>query len=140
MKKHFSNTLTRNLRQRALVLTVCATLFGGLTANAAGPIEDKPAVRVQGSAAINGQPVFQVTLNDEQHQGFALRITDEAGNLLYSEQIRAGAYSKRFQLAMVQSEDIRLYVELVPRSGQKAESYLVEGNAAAVQQLVVSRN
>ncbi|RYZ23130.1 MAG: hypothetical protein EOO16_06350 [Chitinophagaceae bacterium] len=138
MKKHSSSLLTRNLRRGAFVLSVCASLFGSLSANATF-IEDKPSMRVQRSAAINGQPVFQVALSDAQHQGFALRISDESGNLLYSEKINAGAYSKRFQLATGAAEDVRVFVELVSKDGQKSESYLVQGNSAAAQELVVSR-
>jgi hypothetical protein len=142
MKKHNSNPVATGRRHTSLFFSVCASLLliAPVFAHATEPVEDTPAVRVHYSQPINGQPVFEVTMNNAHQEAYELRITDEAGTVLYTEQIRSRQYSKRFQLATGASEEVKLYVEVVPRKGRRTEGgYRVEGAAGGARDLVVSR-
>jgi hypothetical protein len=142
MNKHNSNPLATTPRHSSFFFSVCASLLllAPVFAQATEPTEDTPRVSVQYTKPINGQPVFVVTLNNEQAEAYELRITDDAGTVLYTEQIRSKQYSKRFQLAAGVSDDVKLYVEVVPRSNRKLQGgYRVEGAAGGAKDLVVSR-
>jgi hypothetical protein len=142
MKKHISNPLANALRPASLFFSVCAFLLflAPFGAHATDPVEDTPSVRVQYSKPVNGQPVFQVTLSNDKGEQYELRITDDSGVVLYTEQIKSKQYTKRFQLATGASEDISLYVEVRPKGAKKAQGFRVEGAGGSVaRDLVVSR-
>jgi hypothetical protein len=139
MNKHNSYSFVRKAASYFFSACTFLLLLAPVAVHAGEPVEDTPSVRVQHSKPINGQPVFQVIMDNNLAQPCELRITDAAGTVLYTEKISSRQYSKRFQVAAFTQEDVKIYVELTSKGNRKAQAYLVEGKAESAQELVVSR-
>lgn len=137
MKKQISNTRSV-LRKGMISLGFFGfALFGFTTAFANSTTEKPPVVSYAGS--VNGQPLFQVNIDNKNGDVYLLSITDDEGNLLYSEKIKDQKVSRTFQYNQPDREDAKLTFVLAGEKEKQTQVFKINTNTQVVQDVVVTR-
>lgn len=89
----------------------------------------------------NNNPVFQLSLNNDEAGSYFINIKDENGNVLYSEKISGVNLSRKYQLDIDEAESndpgFELRVEVTSENTHKTEVYKVSSNVSVVKNFAV---
>jgi hypothetical protein len=97
-----------------------------------------PAAELKYIGISKNQPVFQLDLNSVNEENFAICIKDQFGEVLYSERIKAKAYTRKFQLDTETLGDAILRVEV--KSGKnKPEVFTINRNTRFYEETSISK-
>jgi len=85
---------------------------------------------------LNSQPLFQLNVSgNEQHDHFSIIIRDEAGNILFWENIRSENFSKKFLLNTDEIGDDTLQLEVVSRKARQSVKYEINRHTRLVEEV-----
>ena len=132
MKKIFNNN--------RLIAIALLTVFSVAVAPAA-MANEKPVVPVQLTYVgnVQNQPMFQLSFagNNEQND-FTIIISDDFGNTLYRENIKAETFTKKFLLNADELGDETLRFTIFCKNNKSSVVYEVNRNTRSVQDIQVS--
>jgi hypothetical protein len=132
MKKIFNNN-----RFIAIALLTVFSVAVAPTAMA----NEKPVVPVQLTYVgnVQNQPMFQLSFagNNEQND-FTIIISDDFGNTLYRENIKAETFTKKFLLNADELGDETLRFTIFCKNNKSSVVYEVNRNTRQVQDIQVS--
>jgi hypothetical protein len=132
MKKIFNNN--------RLIAIALLTVFS-VAAAPAMAAEKNPVVPVEFSYIGNvaNQPMFQLSFAGNATQNdFTIIITDEYGNSLYRENIKAMNFTKKFLLNTEELGDETLYFTIFCKNTKSSVEYKVNRNTRQVREVLVS--
>lgn len=133
MKKIFNN--------KRLIAIAFFTVFSIAAAPAAKATEKNPAVPVSLTflGHVKNQPLFQLSFTgNELENDFTILITDDYGNSLYRENIKAETFTKKFLLNTEELGDETLHFTIFCKNTKKSVAYAVNRSTRQVQDVVVS--
>jgi hypothetical protein len=133
MKKILSNN--------RLIAIAFFTVFSIAAAPAAMAHDKNPAVPVEliFLGHVKNQPMFQLSFTGDATQNdFTILITDEYGNSLYRENIKAENFTKKFLLNTDEIGDETLHFTIYCKNTKKSVEYAVNRNTRQVSDVVVS--
>ena len=137
MKKQISNTRSV-LRKGIISLTFFGlALFGFSTAFAKSTTE-KPLV-VSYAGSVDGQPLFQVNVDNVNGEVYFLSITDDQGNLLYSEKIKDQKISRTFKYDKSDRDNAKLTFVVAGEKEKQTQVFKIDTNTQVVQDVVVTK-
>ncbi|MBL7733119.1 MAG: hypothetical protein JNM88_18250 [Chitinophagaceae bacterium] len=128
-------------RNNRIVAIAFLTMFSVAAAPAAMAGEKNPVVPVQliFLGHVKNQPLFQLNFNgDENQNDVTIIISDEYGNSLYRENIKAETFSKKFLLNTEELGDETLYFTVFCKNNKKAVEYVVNRSTQTINQVVVN--
>ena len=132
MKKIFNNN--------RLIAIALLTVFSVAAAPAA-LANEKPVIPVQFTYVgnVQNQPMFQLSFagNNEQND-FTIIISDDFGNTLYRENIKAETLTKKFLLNADELGDETLRFTIFCKNNKSSVVYEVNRNTRSVQDIQVS--
>src|SRR5687768_12866715 len=105
----------------ALAAVVSLTLSASVKAN--GGNEPASSIEVKFIGNLQSQPVFQLNLLNEVADEFYISISDEQGNVLYSERVKGTNITKKFAINTDEVGDNVLKLEVRSRNTGKKETY-----------------
>jgi hypothetical protein len=121
---------------KASILAI-ATLIS-FTANAGNGNENPVELKYIGNQ--NNQPVFQLNLTPQSStESMSIIIKDDAGNTLFSDNVKGSVFSKKFLLNAEQTEDETIRVDVTTKSGNKQVTYLINTQTRQITQTEQSK-
>ena len=130
MKTSIKNYLTMAL---FVVLSLVTTI-----ARAHNGENNPPAAQLKYLGILKNQPVFQLDLSSVNEQQFTISIKDQFGESLYTERVKAKAYTKKFLLDLDNLGDAVLRVEV--KSGRnKPEVFKINRNTKYYEETSISK-
>jgi hypothetical protein len=116
-------------------------VFSMATAPAALANDKNPVVPVQLTYVgnVQNQPLFQLSFTGNSLQNdFTIIISDEYGNSLYRENIKAENFTKRFLVNTEELGDETLHFTIFCKNTKTSVQYAVNRNTRQVQDILVS--
>src|SRR5690348_7720064 len=106
MKKQNFSTLVK----RSIFGLGFSFLLIGMTtsASAQAKTETPVSTTINYIGSLDGQPVFNVHLDNKDGESYFLTIKDEEGAVLYSERIREKLFSKKFKFDNADRDNVKL--------------------------------
>jgi hypothetical protein len=129
------------INNNRLIAIAFFTVFTIAAAPSAMAHEKNPAVPVELTflGHIKNQPMFQLSFTGDASQNdFTILITDEYGNSLYRENIKAENFSKKFLLNTEELGDETLHFTIFCKNTKTSVEYAVNRNTRTVNEVVVS--
>lgn len=126
-------------RNNRIIAIAFVTLFSGSVSTAA-LANKNPVVPVEliYAGKINNQPLFQLNVTGDALQNeFTVLIRDEQGHLLYSENIKAENFSKKFLLNTDEIGDSNLQFEIISKKTNQSVTYEVNRHTKTVEDFAV---
>lgn len=121
---------------KASILAI-ATLIS-FTASAGNGNENPVELKYIGNQ--NNQPVFQLNLNPQSsNESISITIKDDAGNTLFSDNVKGSVFSKKFLLNADQTEVETIRVDVSTKSGNKQVTYLINTQTRQIIQTEQSK-
>jgi len=133
MKKIFSNN--------RLIAFAFITVFSMAAAPAAMATDKNPAVPVSFTFVghVKNQPMFELSFTGNETQNdFTIIITDEYGNSLYRENIKAATFTKKFLINTEELGDETLHFTIFCKNTKGSVEYAVNRNTRQVNEVVIS--
>ncbi len=117
------------------------TIFSAVAAPAVMATESPVApVEVSYIGKLQNQPLFQLKVTgDEQQNDFSVIIRDPNGNVLYSENIKAESFTKKFLLNTDEIGDDILSIEVVNKKAKNSSIYEINRNTRLVDEVEVNK-
>ena len=137
-KIHFMKQAMKNIKSAIPALLILLMLGATQTVAAAGTHEDPVALKYIGS--VKNQPVFQLEINNPKEAEYVIRISDEAGNILYAEKAKGSAITKKFRLNDEELGDATLTFEVINKAENTVTSYKVKNNTHTVQDIEIAKS
>ena len=137
MKKQISNTRSV-LRNGIISLGFFAFALFGLTPAFANESKDNPPV-VSYAGSVDGQPLFRVNVENKNSEVYFLSITDDEGNLLYSEKIKDQKISRTFKYDKSDRDNAKLTFVLAGEKEKQTQVFKINTNTQVVQDVVVTK-
>lgn len=137
MKKQISNTRSV-LRKGIISLGFFSFAFFGLTPAFARDSKENPPV-VSYAGSVDGQPLFQVKVDNANSEVYFLSITDDEGNLLYSEKIKDQKISRTFKYDKSDRDNAKLTFVLAGEKEKQTQVFKINTNTQVVQDVVVTK-
>jgi hypothetical protein len=119
MKTRSNTTAVRVMALVVVTLSLALSTFTSM-AQPLDSVKSPSDITIQYAGMINGQPVFQVQINNEGQVYSGIMLTDEYGAPLYSEKLKDTQYSKKFQLDITEGENVK--VVLLPSNPKTKEN------------------
>lgn len=134
--------MKRVFRNNRLIAIAFFTVFSVAIAPASMANGGNPALPVELKflGYIQNQPLFQLNFHGNSGENLIrVSITDEFGNLLFSENIKGGAFSKKFLLNNDQeTNDAVVRFEITDRGSKKTSVFEVDRNSRFVDEVVIN--
>lgn len=139
MKKQVRNQFSNGVRKTIFRFSVAAFVFTGFIPGIA-KAQDKavPAASVNYVGDVDGQPVFQVSLDNKSGEVFNLTIRDEEGVVFYSERFTDKSFLKKFKFDKDGHEDAKLTF-ILSSPTEKEQVFQVNTNVQVLKDVVVTR-
>lgn len=127
-------------RNNRLVAIAFFTLFSVAAAPAALATEN-PVIPVELTFVghVKNQPMFQLSFNGNETQNeITIIITDEYGNSLYRENIKASAFTKKFLLNTDELGDETLHFTIFCKNTKRSVEYAVNRSSRTVNEVLIN--
>ena len=133
MKKVLINT-------RILAIALAATFTTAFSSPALAN-EEKKAIPVELKFVgnIESQPVFLLSFNNAEENGYTIIVRDEYGNVLYRDKVKGGNIAKKFMLNTEELGDVALQFEIIGSKTEKSVVYEVNKQSRLVEDLVINK-
>lgn len=122
------------------LFTLCT--MGLTNATFAGVKTENPA-ELKFIGKIKNQPVFQLNLNNNDADEYYINIKDADYNVLYSEKIKGENLSRKYQLAIDESElhapGFGVRVEVTSAKTHKTLVYKISSQTSVTENIVVAK-
>src|ERR1019366_9485077 len=122
------------------LFTLCT--MGLTNATFAGIKSDNPA-ELKFIGKIKNQPVFQLSLNNNEADVYYINIKDANYNVLYSEKIKGENLSRKYQLDIDESElndpGFGVRVEVTSVKTHKTQVYKISSQTSVTENIVVAK-
>jgi len=88
---------------------------------------------------LDNQPVFQLTLTNDEAQEYTIIFKDMYGNTLYTEKTKGSNINKKYMLKSEDLNDGTLHVIVKVKKGNTSESFSITRNTSYVEDTSVSK-
>lgn len=137
MKKQILNTV-----KKTVVNFGFAFLF--VLNNIPAQAQDKvrtgiPPADIKYLGKVNNQPLLLIDFDNVNEQTIYLSITDEYGNVLYTEKIKDRKFSKKFQWQTSEMDNAKLKFTLTSEKEKQFQVFEVNSNMRMVQDVVITK-
>lgn len=142
MKKQIRNQFSNGIRKAIFRIGLASFVFIGLIpgfAKAQGKYDPVPNASVNYVGDIDGEPVFQVALNNNTGNVYNLTIKDQEGTVFYSEKFSDKNFIKKFKFDKGDHEDVKLTFILSSPTEKKDQVFQVNTNVQVLKDVVVTR-
>ena len=134
--------MTKIFRNKRLIIVAFFTVFSMGSASVAIANDNKNALPVELKfiGTIKDQPLFQLSFaGNAEENDFTIIIRDEAGNSLYSENIKGENFYKKFLLNNEGTDDETLRFEIKSKRSNKTVVFEVSSQSRLVEEIGVSQ-
>ena len=128
----------RNYKTMSIALLVALSLSTFTMANDENKNKGVPPIEFKYVGKIEGQPVFQLNLNNSEGEDFVISFRDNLGNVLYSNNVKSN-FSQNFMINSEEVGDDILTVEVRSKKTRKTEVYTIKRNQTIVDETVVAK-
>ena len=140
MKKQNFSTLLNVVKKPIFSLGFTSLLLIGTSS--AVSAQEKTGLTVSSTinyiGSLDGQPVFNVHLDNKSGDVYYLTIRDDEGAVLYSEKIREKLFSRKFKFDNADRNDVKLTFVLEGKQGTKAQEFKVNNSTKVLNDVVVT--
>ena len=88
---------------------------------------------------IQEQPIFQLDVVNLQKEEVYITLTDEAGNLLYTDKFNEANFSRKFQFDLCEGVGTRIKMTLVSKSIRQSQVFEINNIQTMVENVVVTK-
>lgn len=124
MKTRRNTTAVRVIALAVFTLSFALSTFTSI-AQPLDTVKSPSDISIQYAGMINGQPVFQVQINNEGQVYSGIMLTDENGAPLYSERLKDSLYSKKFQLDIYEGENVKVVLLSSDPKAKQSQTYSI---------------
>ncbi|MBK5272836.1 MAG: hypothetical protein JJE22_17695 [Bacteroidia bacterium] len=129
-------------RNKRLLAVAFITVFSLGVKNIANAKESNNSLPVELKFAgnLNNQQIFHLSFTgNAEENDVTINIKDEAGNLLYSENIKGEVFNKKFLFDNDEIENGPLKFEVISRKSNKSVVFEIKHQTHYVKEVVVSK-
>lgn len=140
--KNASNVALFNGTTSVLKPLAILFLFGSLFLSSALKANDtikKMPTEIKYVGSNNGNPVLQITVDNQEGENVYLLLTDEYGNTFYSDVIKDNKYSKSIQFNNVDLNDLKVTLTIRSKSGTQKQAFMISKNTRTVEEVHISK-
>jgi hypothetical protein len=88
---------------------------------------------------LNDQPLFELAFNSEEENEYVVIIRDEYGTVLYKDNVKGSAFSKKFLLNTEELGNVSLKFEVFGKKTDKTALFEINRNSRVVEDLAVTK-
>ncbi len=128
-------------RNNRIIAIAFLTMFSVAASPAVMAGEKNPVIPVQLTflGHVKNQPLFELSFNGNENQNdVTIIISDEYGNSLYRENIKAETFTKKFLFNTDELGDETLHFTIFCKNNKKSVQYVVNRSTQTVNQVMVS--
>ena len=111
-------------------LSILLSLTTAVSATAGDKVNPSTEMKVVGT--IKNQPVYELNINNSEHNAYLIVVTDEHGIVLYEEDVTGVNISRRFQINRTELGSTGVRFEVVARN-RKAAAFTVKNNRVTAE-------
>lgn len=139
MKKKIRNQFSNGIKKNILRFSLAGIFFAGLASGSANA-QTKPAsvALVNYIGDMDGQPVFQVALDNQSGKVYNLTIKDQEGTVFYTERFAQKNFTKKFRFDKADHDDVNLTF-ILSSPTEKDQVFQVNTNVQVLKDVVVTR-
>ncbi len=130
------------IRNNRILLVAFLTIFTTITSAAGVPIDEKSPVPAEIILVGNfqEQPVVKLTINGTAEENdFLIVIADEAGEVLYTENIKGQQFTKKFIFNLEEIYGSKLLFRITCRNTNKTVVYEVSNQEVYAKHTVITK-
>ena len=100
--------------------------------------ETKPVLPVDITyvGSVDYKPIFQISFDNQEAADVNLLLRDENGNIIYSEVVKQGKYSRKIQLENI-DRNAKVTLTLRSKKGTQSQAFYINKNTRVVEEVVV---
>ena len=135
-------TLLINTRAALVTLVAVLTLTGSAMANGKekNPKEKNSIpVELKYVGQLNDQPLFELAFSAEEENEYVVIIRDEFGTVLYKDNVKGAAFTKKFLLNTEELGNVSLKFEVFGKKTDKTATFQIDRNSRIVEDLAVTK-
>ena len=136
MKKQiFSTLVKKSIRSIGFTSLV---LVGVLSSASAQSSVKSPEPDVKYIGNLDGRPIFNVHLDNQEGNVYHLTIKDDEGNVLYAERIKGKQFSKQFKFDNADRNNVKLTFILEANKTTQSKEFKVNTTTSVLNNVVVT--
>lgn len=122
----------------ALVILVFTVTFSATQAQAAEGKKEAP-VEIKYLGTFDGKPLFQINLTNEDSREMYLTLSDEHGNMIYSDIVKDKTYARKIQFDGAELNDLKLTLTLRSKKDFQTQSFQINKSTRTVENIAVEK-
>lgn len=131
-------------KSRVAVVALIAVFTLSFSAPALANEKDKKEknsipVELKYIGQLNQQPLFELAFSSEEENEYVVIIRDEFGTVLYKDNIKGSAFSKKFLLNTEELGNVSLKFEVSGKKSDKTATFVIDRNSRIVEDLAVTK-
>lgn len=129
------------IRNSRIIAMAFITIFS-VAAKASEPVNTNPVtpVELKYAGMVKNNPVFELSIAGKNGEDvYTISITDVYGNILYTEKIKAEAFTKRFLLNIEELGEEKLYFKVAGKKISKTAVYEIGNTTRSVSETTISQ-
>jgi hypothetical protein len=130
------NALTR-LMKPAVMTLLSLTLLNAAPALANGGDPKTAPAEVKYLGSVNGNPTFQLVVNNTQGEPVFLTLRDAEGNLIYTDTIKDKTYARNIKFDGLDAEKLKLVLTLRTKKDVQTQSFEITRNIRTTDDIAV---
>jgi hypothetical protein len=131
------NALNRLFKPAVLsLLALCLLSTAPAQANGGDNPKNFPAeVKYVGTS--NGQPLFQIAINNPQSEEVFLTLRDENGALIYSDTFKEKTYSRKLRFDNLDADKLKVNLSLRTKKDVQTQSFEITRSLRTIEDVAV---
>lgn len=123
-----------------VLMAISSTGFSQVTVSSA---TEKSPIELKYIGAIENQPLFRLSLNSNDNEGYLISVKDENNDVLYSELVQGSRFSRKYKLD-ISEQDIdysrfKVTFEITSKKTNKTTTYSVTKDVHVTQDILVAK-
>ncbi|MEP7372119.1 MAG: hypothetical protein ABI675_01945 [Chitinophagaceae bacterium] len=129
-----------SINTRILAIALAATFTTAFSSPALATEEKKTIpVELKFVGKIESQPVFLLSFNNAEENGYTIVVRDEFSNILYRDNVKGGNITKKFILNTEELGDASITFEVIGKKTEKTVVYEINKQSRIVEDLVINK-
>lgn len=122
----------------ALAILVFTLTFSATQAQASDIKKEAP-VEIKYLGSFEGKPLFQINLTNEDSREVYLTLSDDHGNMIYSDIVKDKTYSRKIQFDGAELSDLKLTLTLRSKKDYQTQSFQINKSTRTVEDIAVEK-
>ena len=134
-----SSTINWNKISKTLLVLVLFSFSFLLSSDVKANDSIKTAIaEIKYLGSVEGNPVFQISFENQEGEDVYLALRDENGNTIYADFVKGKNYTRKIQFDGVDLSELKLTLSLRSKNGTKKQNFQINKSTQVLENIEVA--